>query len=199
MFLSSQISTCTQIVFNRDHREYIGTFISFKDLTKEHFAIGLGDWKNVKTPIVRIHSECLTGDVFGSLRCDCGDQLTEALQLISEKGGFVLYLRQEGRGIGLYNKFKAYNLQDQGHDTYEANKILGFKEDMRSFDIAAYMLRALDINEIHLFTNNNRKKAALEKEGIKINSIISTNVYLNEHNEKYLKSKKEKGNHNLNF
>ena len=128
----------------------IGTFITFKNLSdkKEHIAIALGNWQNNRTPLVRIHSECMTGDLFGSTRCDCGHQLEEGIARIEEEGGFILYLRQEGRGIGLYNKLDAYKLQDAGYDTFEANKKLNFPDDLRDYHCAQEMLSALNINEI---------------------------------------------------
>ncbi|QIH33415.1 GTP cyclohydrolase II RibA [Sphingobacterium sp. DR205] len=179
------------------------TFISFYDSeeiqTKEHFVIGLGDFESAEIPLVRIHSECITGDTFHSMRCDCGKQLTEAIDAISNIGGYVIYLRQEGRGIGLFNKFKAYLLQDEGFDTYEANHKLGFISDHRSFDIAADILKALGANKINLLSNNIRKRNALEEAGIEVNEMVSTGVYLNEYNQKYLIAKKNSGNHKLNL
>src|SRR5690606_14203700 len=121
---------------------------------KEHFAVGFGKWKEQPTPLARIHSECLTGDLFGSRHCDCGDQLNESLSRFRNSGGILLYLRQEGRGIGLYNKLDAYALQARGADTFQANRLLGLGDDLRSFDVAAEMLRALGKTEIRLLSNN---------------------------------------------
>lgn len=136
---------------------------------KEHVALVRGDIARAQAPLVRIHSECLTGDVFGSRRCDCGDQLDAALQKISAAGaGAVLYLRQEGRGIGLGNKLRAYVLQDGGMDTVEANHALGFADDLRDFEPAVAMLRALGVSSVQLMTNNPRKVAALEAAGIAV-------------------------------
>ncbi len=140
-------------------------FLSFTGLVddKEHIAIGLGDFKNVDIPLVRLHSECLTGDVFGSERCDCGPQLNEAIRRIDSEGGFILYLRHEGRGIGLCNKLSAYNLQSNGFDTYDANRQLGFEDDLRDYSSAAQMLFALGKRKIRLLSNNPEKKKQLCK------------------------------------
>ena len=183
----------------REGKKFVGTFISFTFDSNEleHFAIALGNWKNEPIPTVRIHSECMTGDVFGSERCDCGQQLTESIELISEAGGFVLYLRQEGRGIGLFNKFDAYGLQDKGYNTYEANKLLGFEYDLRSFTVAAEMLKALDREEIYLHSNNKDKKDQLTSNGIKVSRIINTKVYENPINKDYLLAKKDISGHSL--
>jgi GTP cyclohydrolase II len=172
-----------------------GTFISFEGIKDEHFAIGLGDYENVEIPTVRLHSECMTGDVFGSERCDCGEQLAEAISLISEKGGYVLYLRQEGRGIGLYNKFKAYRLQDEGFDTFEANEKLGFSHDLRDFSVAAEMLKSLGANKVMLHTNNKNKREQLKEHGIEVVDMLNTKVYKTDSNENYLKAKNEVAGH----
>ncbi|MEO1517504.1 MAG: GTP cyclohydrolase II RibA [Bacteroidota bacterium] len=196
-----RVDRTVDIPISREGIRTTGTFISFQwrdnANVKEHFAIGLGDWKNVEIPTVRLHSECMTGDVFNSERCDCGDQLAEALRVISECGGFVLYLRQEGRGIGLYNKFAAYRLQDEGYDTYQANEKLGFTHDLRNFDVAADMLKALKANRIILHTNNDNKRRQLENEGIQIEGILNTGVYEKDHNRYYLHAKQEVGGHSL--
>lgn len=165
---------------------------------KEHIALVKGDIKGKKSVLTRVHSECLTGDVLGSLKCDCGGQLGEALDRIEKKGeGVLIYLRQEGRGIGLINKIKAYDLQNRGIDTVEANIMLGFDEDLRDYYIATQMLKALGIESIELMTNNNRKINGLEKYGIKVENRISIEQKANEINYKYLKTKKEKLNHML--
>jgi len=162
---------------------------------KEHFAILK---EPLESPVyVRVHSECVTGDILGSLRCDCGDQLKNSLKFIAKKSGVVLYLRQEGRGIGLTNKVKAYNLQDRGYDTVEANIMLGFSEDERDFAVAAQMLKALGISEIILFSNNPFKKSELEKYGIKISGVKRIFGKVTEFNRNYLLTKKIKMKHEM--
>ncbi len=176
-----------------------GTFISFKGLEAgaEHFAIQLGVLKPGQTPLVRVHSECMTGDVFGSQRCDCGPQLHESLGKIARHGGFLLYLRQEGRGIGLYAKFDAYVLQDQGFNTFEANRRLNFPDDMRSFDVAAQMLKALGHERIKLLTNNPDKVGQLREAGIAIQDVVPTQLFANQHNHRYLAAKARHAQHNI--
>ncbi len=164
---------------------------------KEHLALGLGDWQRAlkksaaggRAPLVRPHSECLTGDVFGSQRCDCGPQLREAVERISEQGGFLLYLRQEGRGIGLYAKLDAYALQDAGLDTYEANVALGRGEDERDYSAAAQMLLALGADRIRLLSNNPDKAIQLEKSGIEVAQRVPTGVHMSAANVRYLATK----------
>ena len=173
-------------------------FVTFYGLDgQEHFAIIFKNANTQNCPLVRVHSECITGDVFGSLRCDCGDQLSEAMNLFSKSGGILLYLRQEGRGIGLYNKLDAYVLQDKGFDTFEANRMLNFPEDMRRFDVAADMLKALGTHEIDLLSNNPDKYIQLKRCGIQIHRIINTGFYVNKRNKKYLQAKIEKSNHSF--
>jgi GTP cyclohydrolase II len=164
---------------------------------EEHLALGLGDWQRALTksaaggrgPLVRPHSECLTGDVFGSQRCDCGPQLREAAERITEQGGFLLYLRQEGRGIGLYAKLDAYALQDAGLDTYEANVALGRGEDERDYSAAAQMLLALGADRIRLLSNNPDKAAQLAERGIEVTQRIPTGVHMSSANVRYLATK----------
>lgn len=174
-------------------------FITFKGLVdnQEHIALGLGNWKYTDKPLVRIHSECLTGDVFGSGKCDCGEQLKESIQEIHKKGGLVLYLRQEGRGIGLYNKLDAYALQAKGLDTYEANQQLGLKDDLRDYTVAAQMLRALGISKIKLLSNNPDKMGQLRSHGINVVEEISTGVFVKPSNRKYLEAKVLKTHHRI--
>jgi GTP cyclohydrolase II len=161
----------------------------------EHVALVLGDVAGESVP-VRVHSECLTSEVLGSLKCDCRAQLDRALDLIAERGrGVLLYLRQEGRGIGLGNKIRAYALQAQGHDTYEANRLLGFPDDLRRYDVAADMLRLLGVRSIDLVTNNPLKLAGLEEAGVKIRSRIQLPSPANPHNVEYLKVKRERTGH----
>lgn len=171
--------------------------ISFTNLSDglEHIALCFEGTADI--PLVRIHSECLTGDVFNSSRCDCGDQLDEAIREISISGGAILYLRQEGRGIGLYPKIDAYALQDQGFDTYEANQKLGFGEDQRGFTVAVEMLNALKIKRLKLLTNNPQKETALRIAGIDVTDIVATGVFKKCDNIDYLKTKRAKKSHKL--
>lgn len=148
-------------------------------------------------PLVRMHSECLTGDVFHSSRCDCGEQLEETINRMGESGGIILYLRQEGRGIGLYNKIDAYRLQSQGMNTYEANNHLGFDDDLRDFTEAAQMLEALGVNKIRLVTNNPKKIRELSEYGIEIGEVVNTSAHIKDGNENYLKAKVSHGKHDL--
>jgi len=164
---------------------------SFKEGIKEHLVIYKEPFG--ETPIVRVHSECLTGDALGSLKCDCGDQLQYALKMVNKNGGMVIYLRQEGRDIGLFNKVNAYNLQDKGLDTVEANHQLGFEADMRNFDIVSDILKHFGISKIRLLTNNPKKLNEIKD--IKIIERIPIKVGENPHNENYLKTKKEKMGH----
>jgi GTP cyclohydrolase II len=144
-------------------------------------------------PLVRVHSECLTGDLFGSERCDCGPQLRESLGLLSARGGYLLYLRQEGRGIGLYAKVDAYLLQDAGLDTFAANRMLGYRDDERSFGVAAEMLWALGLREVDLVTNNPDKRAQLEAHGVVVRAQVRTSTHLTQHNGAYLSAKEAAG------
>lgn len=163
---------------------------------KEHLVIALGDLAGGEAPLVRVHSECLTGDALFSLRCDCGFQLESALTLIAEAGrGAVLYLRQEGRGIGLGNKIRAYALQDAGSDTVEANHQLGFPADARDYDLAVELLRLIGLKRIRLMTNNPRKLDALIRDGIEVVERVAVQSGLNPHNEAYLRAKKAKLGH----
>jgi GTP cyclohydrolase II len=166
---------------------------------REHIAAVLGnpDPAGSATPLVRIHSECLTGDVFGSARCDCGPQLREAVERIAEAGGYLLYLRQEGRGIGLYNKLDAYALQDQGLDTYAANTALGLPEDDRDYTVAAQMLSALGVDALDLLSNNPDKSAQLLELGAPVRDRVPTGVFATGDNLRYLRAKVEHTRHTI--
>lgn len=167
----------------------------FDGRKEEAVALVMGDIHS-SPPLVRIHSQCLTGDVFGSLRCDCRQQLEMALAMISESGaGVLIYEQQEGRGIGLMAKLKAYELQDDGLDTVEANERLGFKADQREFALPAEILKALRVSQIRLLSNNPDKVAALERGGIRVVERVPCEVSVNAHAEDYLKTKKEKMGH----
>jgi 3,4-dihydroxy 2-butanone 4-phosphate synthase/GTP cyclohydrolase II len=164
----------------------------------QHIALYKGEINSDEPVLVRVHSECLTGDVFSSERCDCGDQLHASMKMIDDEGGgVVLYMRQEGRGIGLVNKLKAYNLQDQGHDTVEANEALGFQADLRDYGIGAQMLTDLGVRKIRLLTNNPRKIIGLEGYGLEIVERVAIEMPANKSNLKYLKTKQEKLGHLL--
>jgi len=166
----------------------------------EHVALSVGNWKDNEAVLVRVHSSCVTGDIFGSHRCDCGDQLHEAMRMISKEGrGVIIYLNQEGRGIGLYNKMKAYKLQEEGRDTVEANEELGFKDDERDYGIGAGMLYSLGIKQLRLITNNPVKKAGLEGYGMSITETIPLEIPSNKHNQFYLETKRDKMGHFLNI
>jgi GTP cyclohydrolase II len=168
---------------------------------REHLALGLGDWQGAleqgRPPLVRPHSECLTGDVFGSERCDCGPQLREAAERIADAGGFLLYLRQEGRGIGLYAKLDAYALQDAGLDTYAANRALGRGDDERDYTAAAQMLHALGAPRIELLSNNPDKAMQLRAHGVDVVATTPTGVHLSAANERYLQAKVDHTAHTL--
>ena len=173
--------------------------VTFHGLTDgaEHVALILGDIETGATPLVRLHSECLTGDVFGSARCDCGPQLREAVERIADSGGVLLYLRQEGRGIGLYNKLDAYALQDRGLDTYEANLALGLPEDARDYTAAAQMLAALEVETLDLLTNNPDKASQLRSLGVAVRDTHATLVHATPDNLRYLRAKADHTHHTI--
>ena len=165
---------------------------------QEHLALVKGEWKKDEAVLVRVHSSCLTGDIFGSCRCDCGPQLEKAMEMVEKEGkGVIVYMNQEGRGIGLLNKLKAYKLQEEGRDTVEANLELGFKMDERDYGVGAQILRDLGISKIKLLTNNPTKRAGLIGYGLEIVENIALEIESNEHNKLYLQTKKNKMGHDL--
>lgn len=166
----------------------------------EHVALFVGEWDKDEPVLVRMHSSCVTGDIFGSKRCDCGDQLHKSMQLISEAGkGVVVYLNQEGRGIGLMNKIAAYKLQEEGLDTVDANIYLGFDPDERDYGVGAQILRELGVGKIRLLTNNPVKRVGLEGYGLEIVENVPIEICPNEYNERYLRTKKDRMGHTLKF
>ncbi len=168
------------------------------DTGENHLALIKGEWAKDEPVLVRVHSSCVTGDIFGSCRCDCGAQLHKAMQMIAKAGkGCILYMNQEGRGIGLINKLKAYNLQDQGYDTVDANIQLGFKMDQRDYGVGAQILRDLGIAKMKLISNNPTKRAAIVGYGLEIVENIPIEIESNSHNEVYLKTKRDKMGHSI--
>ena len=194
-----------QVVFRVAESELptpYGSFkaVAFHDTTtdEDHVALQLGEVCTEPAPLVRVHSECLTGDAFGSLRCDCGEQLQHAMQRIAEEGrGIVLYMRQEGRGIGLANKLRAYQLQDKGLDTVEANRHLGFAVDLRDYGVGAQILHELGLRKIRLLTNNPKKTDGFETYGLQVVEQISLAVEPGDHNRRYLDTKRERLGHTI--
>ncbi len=175
--------------------------IAYKQLSsnEEHFALVKGEWEKDEPVMVRVHSSCITGDILGSLRCDCGDQLHNAMKMVEKEGkGVILYMMQEGRGIGFMNKLKAYKLQEEGMDTVDANLALGFKADQRDFGIGAQILRDLNVTKMKLITNNPKKRAALKGYGLEIVENVPIQTVPNEYNQKYLDTKRDKMGHELN-
>jgi GTP cyclohydrolase II len=191
-----EIATRARLPVAENAEAEIVAFRSVADST-DHVALVIGK-RDQTDPVVRLHSECLTGDVLGSLKCDCGPQLHEALHQISDaQWGILLYLRQEGRGIGLINKLRAYALQDQGFDTVDANIRLGFAVDARDFSVAAQMLKLLGVPAVRLLTNNPEKVAGLQAEGIEVRERLPLKIASNPHNAHYLATKRDRTGHNL--
>ena len=173
---------------------------AFRQVTNNqtHLALVKGEWKEDESILVRVHSSCITGDIFGSCRCDCGPQLEAAMSMVEKEGkGVIVYMNQEGRGIGLLNKLKAYKLQEQGRDTVEANEELGFKADYRDYGVGAQILRCLDVHNIKLMSNNPKKRSGLTGYGLEIVENIPIEIESNEHNAFYLKTKRDKMGHRL--
>tara|TARA_Y100000766_G_C18909542_1_gene607632 strand:- start:2766 stop:3974 length:1209 start_codon:yes stop_codon:yes gene_type:complete len=173
---------------------------AFREITNDqtHLALVKGKWKKNEEILVRVHSSCVTGDIFGSCRCDCGPQLESAMQMVEKEGkGVIVYMNQEGRGIGLVNKLKAYQLQEKGKDTVEANEELGFKADHRDYGVGAQILRSLEINKIKLLSNNPKKRSGLIGYGLEIVENIPIEMKANKHNHSYLKTKRDKLGHRL--
>ncbi|MFT4094337.1 MAG: bifunctional 3,4-dihydroxy-2-butanone-4-phosphate synthase/GTP cyclohydrolase II [Niabella sp.] len=176
------------------------TLVAFKDKNSnnEHLALIKGQWEKNEPVLTRVHSSCFTGDILGSLRCDCGDQLHAAMRMVQEEGkGIILYMNQEGRGIGLMNKLKAYKLQEEGMDTVEANLHLGFKMDERDYGVGAQILRHLNVTRLRLMSNNPRKRVGLVGYGLEIVENVPIIITPNEHNERYLSTKREKLGHDF--
>lgn len=195
----TRIRNCVHVPVSLDDGRLVqAAFISFNGLRdgREHFALRLGA-APPQAPRVRVHSECITGDVFGSTRCDCGPQLREALRQLHEHGGYLLYLRQEGRGIGLAAKLDAYRLQDGGLDTYAANRALGLHEDARDYRVAADMLKALQVECITLLSNNPDKRAQLQAAGIEVRAQLPTGVFQRPDNLRYLQAKVRHKRHTI--
>jgi 3,4-dihydroxy 2-butanone 4-phosphate synthase / GTP cyclohydrolase II len=174
--------------------------IAFREKTteREHLALVKGSWEKNEPVLTRVHSSCFTGDILGSLRCDCGDQLHKAMSMVEQEGkGVIIYMNQEGRGIGLINKLKAYKLQEEGMDTVEANLHLGFGMDERDYGVGAQILRYLDVTRLRLMSNNPKKRAGLKGYGLEIVDIIPIKIKPNAHNEKYLMTKRDKLGHEI--
>lgn len=169
-----------------------------KSTQREHLALIKGEWQKDEPVLTRVHSSCFTGDILGSLRCDCGEQLHKAMQMVEQEGqGIILYMNQEGRGIGLVNKLKAYKLQEEGMDTVQANIHLGFGTDERDYGVGAQILRHLDVTRLRLMSNNPKKRAGLKGYGLEIVDIVPIEVKSNPHNEKYLQTKRDKLGHEI--
>lgn len=174
--------------------------VAFKEKStqREHLALIKGEWQKGEPMLTRVHSSCFTGDILGSLRCDCGEQLHKAMQMVEQEGkGIILYMNQEGRGIGLVNKLKAYKLQEEGMDTVQANIHLGFGTDERDYGVGAQILRYLDVTRLRLMSNNPKKRAGLKGYGLEIVDIIPIEIKSNPHNEKYLQTKRDKMGHEI--
>lgn len=194
----TNVTRVSEVRLPIEHGEFqLGYYSNSLD-DKEHLTLHMGDISNGEDVLVRVHSECLTGDIFGSRRCDCGEQLDHSLRLIAEEGrGLLIYLRQEGRGIGLLQKMHAYNLQDKGHDTVDANLMLGHAADERDYTLAALILQGFGIGSVRLITNNPDKIRSLESNGIAVNERRELQSFANSDNSRYLTTKAERMKHML--
>jgi len=204
--LNSEISNLNSPLIERGETVFLPTqngdfmLTPFRDLTTglEHVALTKGEWKEDEPILCRVHSSCMTGDIFGSKRCECGEQLNKAMQMIETEGrGIIVYMNQEGRGIGLMNKIRAYKLQEQGDDTVEANIHLGFRPDERDYGVGAQILREMGAHKLRLMTNNPVKRVGLESYGIEIVENVPIEIAPNRWNERYMRTKKEKMHHDL--
>jgi len=183
-----------------DHGEFMLTAYKQINTNRNHIALHKGTWEKDEPILVRVHSSCITGDIFGSFRCDCGEQLEAAMKMVEKEGkGVIVYMNQEGRGIGFINKIKAYKLQEEGYDTVEANEKLGFKPDERDYGVGAQILHNLNVSNLRLMTNNPKKRAGLIGYGLKIIENVAIDIESNEHNSFYLKTKKDKMGHDFNM
>lgn len=191
-----RLRTWANLPLTVGNTQTVGRIFTFDGIgQQEHVVLGVGPYQRPAdgVPLVRVHSECLTGDAFGSRRCDCGPQLAESLERIAVHGGYLVYLRQEGRGIGLYAKVEAYRLQEQGLDTFDANTALGHAEDAREFLVAGAMLRALDVTRVALITGNRQKGRDLEAAGVTVCQTIPTALHETVDNASYLDAKRRHG------
>ena len=194
--MTTQLKKSATVTLPTKYGDFIFMCYKEKNTGKEHLALIQGNIQTTKAPLVRIHSECATGDIFSSLKCDCGDQLDLAMSLIAKEGaGMIIYLRQEGRGIGIENKIKAYTLQEKGLDTVEANEKLGFPADCRTYEIAAFILKDHKIPSVRLMTNNPAKIKGLQDHNIEVKENIPIKVPTNPHNQHYISIKRKKMDH----
>ncbi|HRP54341.1 MAG TPA: GTP cyclohydrolase II, partial [Fluviicola sp.] len=194
----SLVSKEVEVEMPTEFGEFKLVAFSVKNTGQEHLALVKGSWEPNEPILVRMHSSCLTGDIFGSCRCDCGPQLHHSMRMIEQEGkGVIVYLNQEGRGIGLLNKLKAYKLQEEGFDTVEANLKLGFKSDEREYGIGAQILFQLGVSKMRLMSNNPKKRTGLVGYGLEIIENVPIEVGRNKHNEKYLQTKVQKMGHSL--
>jgi len=196
----SLITMDVEVLMPTEHGDFKMRAYTNINTNEQHLAIYKGTWAADESVLVRVHSSCMTGDIFGSCRCDCGPQLAKAMQMIEKEGkGAVIYMNQEGRGIGLINKLKAYKLQEEGYDTFEANIKLGFKGDERDYGIGAQIIRELGISKMRLMSNNPTKRTGLVGYGLEVTENVEIEIESNNHNEFYLRTKRDKMGHILNL